>query len=98
MDINDTRAFNELTNEQRNVLLDWIDCFVIIKTINTEHSSYELKHFFENSKDGFYITNGQFKGAMNNYGYKHSQRIGTSNDCYAISEHSIMLLKADQII
>jgi hypothetical protein len=33
-------------------------------------SSYALKHYFEVADDGFYITNGQFKGAMLEAGFE----------------------------
>lgn len=32
-------------------------------------TSYKLKHLFEMSKNGFYITNGQMKGALDAVGF-----------------------------
>ena len=47
-------------------------------TNNISHNnltSYGIKHRFERSPGGFYITNGAFKGAMMFEGYKHSQGV-----------------------
>ncbi|WP_203332629.1 hypothetical protein [Planococcus beigongshangi] len=40
-----------------------------IKSFNGP-TSYRLKHQFEYSKDGFYITNGQMKGALLAAGFR----------------------------
>lgn len=58
------RTFYELTPERQEVLLKWCGGFEKIKRPNSRHTSYGMKHWFEHSEDGFYITNGQFKGAM----------------------------------
>ena len=67
-DVNDPRAFDELSKEEQAILLSWIKRnFIMIETFNVKHSSYDLKHVFEN--EGVYITNGQFKGAMLKAGF-----------------------------
>lgn len=63
--INSPEYYQELSDEEKERLCDWIICNIFPrKTPNHEHSSYKLKHYFEHDKGGFYITNGQFKGAM----------------------------------
>lgn len=57
-------AFYDLTDNEQKELLSWCGNLEKIKNINTEFSSYGLKHFFERSINGFYINNGAFKGAM----------------------------------
>lgn len=55
--------YNTLTDEEKEVLHYWIQHAIIATARwNTNSSSYGLKHQFE--REGFYITNGQFKGAM----------------------------------
>ncbi|MGF9891553.1 hypothetical protein ABEX78_23120 [Priestia megaterium] len=68
---NDTKQFNNLTEEEQEVLLTWVkNNFMPIKCFTVNHSSYALKHLFENSDEGFYIPNGAFKAAMVKCGYK----------------------------
>lgn len=72
-DVNDPRAFDEMPKEEQEILLSWIKRnFIMIETFNTRHSSYDLKRSFE--VDGFYITNGQFKGAMLKAGFSVKDR------------------------
>ncbi len=62
--------FNLMLKEDQNKLLEWIKkTFKPIKTVDEWNTSYGLKHIFERSKGGFYITNGEFKGAMLNAGF-----------------------------
>lgn len=64
--LDDPNLFNELPDEDKQKLLNWIDeNFYPIKSFNNKHTSYGLKH-----KLPFYITNGAFKGAMLVAGYK----------------------------
>ena len=68
---NSYKHFDKLTDGEQYTLCKWInDNFIKTKTPNNRHTSYGLKHIFENTVDGFYITNGQFKGAMCNCGFK----------------------------
>ncbi|MBL1223719.1 hypothetical protein [Enterococcus sp. BWR-S5] len=63
------KSFYELSEEQRKQLLEWCSGMETIKRPNPHHTSYGLKHWFEASEGGFYVTNGQFKGAMILSGY-----------------------------
>ena len=64
-----TRIREALCVSARN-LLAWIAINLKpIGSINRRCTSYGLKHFFEASRDGFYITNGMFKGAMLQAGF-----------------------------
>lgn len=56
-------GFLELTQYEQRRLIDWCNRLEKVKSFNHYISSYGLKHYFEHD-DGFYITNGQFKGAM----------------------------------
>lgn len=69
--LNNPEMFGQMCKNKQDILLKWInENLDPRKTINMDISSYGLKHIFENSKDGFYITNGEFKGAMLMSGYK----------------------------
>ena len=73
-DLNQPEVFYDMSEEDRKTLLDWISCNLIpIKSFNTKHSSYRLKHILE-ADIGFYCTNGEFKGAMLESGYKVQNR------------------------
>lgn len=60
--------YDELADCDKYVLQEWIrECLDPYVTKNYNYSvptSYALKHAFQYSNTGFYITNGQFKGAM----------------------------------
>lgn len=57
--------FEQLTESQQEIILAWITVNLIpIRSLNRHCTGYGLKHFFEASHEGFYITNGMFKGAM----------------------------------
>lgn len=60
------KEYDQLSEDQKIILSNWIDknCYPTIKSINYEHHSYGLKHVFERSDRGYYITNDQFKYAM----------------------------------
>ncbi|WP_455810151.1 hypothetical protein [Clostridium butyricum] len=84
-DCNDNPSdFINLSVEEKNILCEWILENLNIKTnvINERITSYGLKHKFERSKKGFYITNGCFKGAMIERGFLHSNGV---NWCFNIS-------------
>lgn len=88
-----TNDFNSLTDSQKEILLDWCDLIGKATNINKKHSSYGLKHIFEKSKNGFYITNGMFKGAMLKLEYKYELCHPTSpNWHFNISEKGIKFL------
>jgi hypothetical protein len=64
----DPLDFLRLPETEQQDLLDWIeDTFDMDDTVYSV-SSYGLKHLYEREA-GNYVTNGQFKGAMIQYGY-----------------------------
>ena len=79
---------HQLSGREQQVLTDWCkDNFISRKTPTPQHSSYGLKHRFEAAENGFYITNGQFKGAMLKAGFKPVDR-RVLNWIYCISTKS----------
>jgi hypothetical protein len=87
-DINSPIEYEKLESSQKSLVVTWIkENFEHRKSINYRHSSYELKHIFERSHDGFYITNGAFKGALLAAGFtNHNDGM---NWYFAITERSI---------
>ena len=84
----DPKQFGELTELGQRILYDWCCAnFTWIKTTNRRHSSYVLKHIFEAAPQGFYITNGAFKGAMIKAGFTPDNPI-EHNHHYNISQMS----------
>ena len=80
----------QLSEEEKEILYQSIrDNLTPIKTINTRHSSYRLKHIFE-SKLGFYISNADLKKAMTECGYKHKSY--GINWCFNVSIRSVRKL------
>jgi hypothetical protein len=55
----------ELSDVEKETIYNWIMQNIIPeKTPNKNYTSYALKNLFEESQDGFFITNKQFKEAM----------------------------------
>jgi len=70
-DVNSPEEFTNMTSEDKQKLCSWIRSNLVkIKTVNQSRTSYGLKHIFEHSENGFYTTNGQFKGAMLECGFE----------------------------
>ncbi len=67
----------------------WVGNLSEIKSLNPRSDSYSLKHLFERSPEGFYLTNGAFKGVMNRYGFKSQVVNDGPNEIYNVSESSI---------
>lgn len=66
---NDPGCLNDLSTEQQAQLIRWLrDVLVPAKSVY-RRTSYEMKHDFEREPEGFYVTNGMFKGAMLKAGY-----------------------------
>lgn len=67
-------AWRELSDEQREKIIAW--CIIAFRQDyrrpmkRVDASSYGLKHRFEESSGGFYLSNGQFKVAMAIAGFK----------------------------
>jgi hypothetical protein len=68
---NNPNEFEKLTPRDRNMIVDWIVHHLNqIQSFNPRHISCEMKQLFEGSETGFYISNGTFKGAMADCGFK----------------------------
>lgn len=92
-DINNSNAFNDLNEHEKITLVSWITDNLEqyrIKSYQNHHSSYGLKHVFERSEQGFYITNGQFKGAMLHAGFK-PKNTDDINWTYQLSKKTLQL-------
>lgn len=72
--INQSEEYDKLPECDKFVLQEWIkECLGPYRTKNYNYhlpTSYGLKHRFQFGNSGFYITNGQFKGAMLAAGYE----------------------------
>ncbi|MBA1354657.1 MULTISPECIES: hypothetical protein [Staphylococcus] len=97
--INQPEHFETLSQVKQNALLEFCYAMNKIKSFNTRHSSYGLKHVFERryrealsgTFEGSYITNGQFKGAMLKAGFEVKDK-AQLNWCFNVSEKSIKSL------
>jgi hypothetical protein len=56
---NHPESYEDLTPSQKAILRRWIEA-----GLPADAGSYFLKHEFEESEEGFYISNGHLKGAM----------------------------------
>lgn len=66
---NDPVRYQELEPDKQQALLRWIASNIEPKR-NKHSSAYTLKHFFESAADGFYVTSGEFAGALLAAGYR----------------------------
>jgi transcriptional regulator with XRE-family HTH domain len=82
--------FNDMDPERRKLLLDWIyQNLNYCSSVNSKHTSYGMKHIYQ-SKTGNYVTNGEFKGAMLEAGFKMVPCSKTSINChFSVSERSL---------
>lgn len=65
----DYKLLDQFSEAEQHQVLSWIRAhFTHRKTENDSRTSYGLKHDFEND-GGFYMTNNQFKDAMNQAGF-----------------------------
>ena len=91
--IDSPEEFNKLSESEKHSLLNWCSEIPMIKSINYNRSSYGIKHMFERSKNGFYITNGAFKGAMTECNFDCKPVSSTSNNWrFNVSERYIKQL------
>lgn len=68
--INQPEHYEKLKEHEKTILASWIEsCVKTNERTMLRHSSYRLKHIAEKQCD-FYISNGQFKGAMLAAGYE----------------------------
>lgn len=80
--------FWELTQEDQERAIMWIkENIQPRKTPNERHTSYGIKHLFEHVVGGFYMTNGEFKGAMSAAGFEPVLK-GDLNWSYRVSNKS----------
>lgn len=83
------KEFDLLADSQKRILVEWCSSIVPIRSINTKHTSYGLKHLFNNAPNGFYVTNGAFKKAMLEAGFEYKCVNNSINWFFNISEKSI---------
>lgn len=89
--------FLELSPEEQMQLFTWCyNSLDKVGSINHQHTSYGLKHIFERSPLGFYVSNGQFSGAMLIAGFKHGYIHGRNMN-FNVSEKSIKAVVGKQI-
>ena len=62
-------CLNDLSAEQQAVLTSWIRDVLVPAERVYKPDSYIMKHDFEREPEGFYVTNGMFKGAMLKAGF-----------------------------
>lgn len=68
-DLNHPDDYERLAAAEKRALVTWINAVMApAYRVDTHATSYGMKHDFE--EVGFYVTNGQFKGAMLACGYK----------------------------
>lgn len=61
--------YRNLSRHERRLLRAWISGYISPRKTPNARTSYGIKHAFEQSEHGFYLSNGQFKGAMLAAGY-----------------------------
>ena len=88
--------FDSLNQEEQESLVEWCHLLDKIQSFNKKHSSYGLKHLFERSSGGFYVSNGAFKGAMLKVGFKKTLGNPPKNWYFNVAERSIKFEKARQ--
>lgn len=90
--------FELLPTDKQNQLIEWCLLLDKIQSFNKKHSSYGLKHLFEHSSGGFYVSNGAFKGAMLKAGFKKTAGDPPKNWYFNIAERSIKKEKDRQLL
>lgn len=70
LSVNQPEDFERLNPREQYILLEFCKNQFTVSNNYSKRTSYGLKHYFECFPMGFYITNGQFKGAMLKAGYK----------------------------
>jgi hypothetical protein len=86
-----------MTTENFGILRKYIqDTFTAIKTINTKHTSYGLKHVAERALN-FYISNDEFIEAMILEGFNAHYKCSKENSHFNIS-NKFLLKQTDQTV
>jgi hypothetical protein len=71
---NSPEEFDDLPREKQDAIISWVEGNIPQrKTINHKISSYGLKHICEQAV-GFYVSNGEMKGAMLKAGFVAGNR------------------------
>ena len=92
--INGISEFDKLSLDEQTQLVNWCETNLVkVKNISTYRSSYGLKHDFEHSPGGFYITNGAFKGAMIKAGFNYKDYTDSPNWHFNVSKGSIRKIR-----
>lgn len=89
----DYGLYTNLSDERKSDLLNWIHNNLLpIQTFNARHTSYGLKHLVKlgEGKDS-YFTNGEFKGAMLQAGYR-VRNMREQNWIFNVSQRSPVFL------
>lgn len=82
-------SFLNLSPQEKTTLVAWVlNTLVKGKSINTDITSYGIKHLFDKSLNGFYIKNGVMKGAMLIADFKVSD-MQQQNWCFNIRQSSL---------
>ena len=68
--VNQPDAWTLLHDGEKAILARWITEHISPSPHVSSKTSYDLKLAFGSSVGGFYLTNGQFKGAMQAAGYE----------------------------
>lgn len=63
-EVDDPSEFERMPQGEQTALVTWIKKTFAPHRSIADTDSYCLKHVFERGEGGFYVTNGQFKGAM----------------------------------
>jgi len=88
--INEPEEYNKISITDKQTVEKWIKEHILSqKKPNNRHTSYGIKHLFEEDKEnsGFYMSNGEFKGALLACGFKPVNE-HIMNWKYCISEKS----------
>ena len=81
--------FDKLSKEKQERLIDWCKkSFNAVKTFNTQITSFDIKQTFCQSENGFYVTNGQIKGAMVKAGFEAKMAKDGINSRFNVSKAS----------
>ena len=88
--VDDSAAVFELPENKLRELVAFCRSLETIQTFNDKHTSYGIKHIFEHY--GGYVTNGEFKGAMQIAGFKVKDA-HEKNWVFNVSERSIKKVK-----
>jgi hypothetical protein len=86
---NSPDEFDDLPPDKQEAILSWVEQNLRPrKTVCYQHSSYGLKHICEKAV-GFYVSNGEMKGAMLKAGYITSER-KSINWSFNVTHRSVM--------